>query len=173
MGVAGLVASLLAISPAHAQDIPVRELPAPAVDLGWSDSVSDVPLADLSGLWKFVEATSDPMVEVWRGRVVVYQISQQSDRIVMSFEPENGEPSVQEYRWDGSVNAFERGGAQVRERARWRNNGRALEIEGRWWPADDRSEVFRYTFVYTIDSNRRLLFRQIDEYGETAWHFSR
>ena len=158
---------------ALAQDGVVRELEPAADNLGWSAWVSDVPAVDLTGLWHFLESASDPMIEVWQGRAVAYEISQQTDRLVMSFRPENGEPSVQQYRWNGSVNAFARGGAEVRERAHWVSGGRVLEIEGRWWPADDRTTVTEYTFRYSLESARRLLFRQIDQYGETAWRFDR
>ena len=91
----------------------------------------------------------------------------------MSFRPEGAEPNVQQYRWDGTVNSFERGEAEVRERAHWKDGGRTLEVEGRWWPTEDRSAVFRYTFHYKLESPRRLLFRQINEHGETAWRFER
>ena len=170
---AAILAALCSTPPVAAQDVGARELPQAGPDLRWANELSDVPLVDLSGVWEFIEESSDPMVEVWRGREIHYEISQQNDRVVMNFVPENGEPNVQEYRWDGTVNAFLRGTAEVRERARWRDNGRTLEIEGRWWPADDRSQVFSYSFIYTVDSNRRLLFRQVDEYGETAWRFRR
>lgn len=158
---------------AHAQDNMVREFEPAGDGLEWSGSVSDVPSVDLTGLWQFVEATSDPMVEVWRGREIVYEVSQQTNRVVMSFRPKNGEPSVQEYRWDGTVNSFERANAEVRERAHWTDGGRTLEVEGRWWPTSDRSTIFRYTFRYSLESPRQLLFRQIDEYGETLWRFRR
>ncbi len=170
---AAIFALTLAATTADAQDVLVRELQPPADRLEWSAWVSDVPAVDLTGLWRFAPSSSDPMVEVWRGRAVEYEISQQTDRLVLSFRPENGEPNVQEYRWDGSVNSFERAGAEVRERAHWKDGGRTLEIEGRWWPTADRSAVTRYTFRYELESPRRLLFRQIDEYGETAWRFVR
>lgn len=158
---------------ALAQDVLVRELEPPGSDLEWSSWISDVPATDLTGLWHFVESSSDPMLEVWQGREILYEISQQMDRVVLSFRPENGEPRVQEYRWNGSVNSFDRAGAEVRERAHWTAGGRTLEVEGRWWPTDDRSTVFKYTFRYELESPRRLLFRQIDEHGETAWRFER
>ena len=158
---------------AEAQDVLVRELEPSSDGLEWSSWVSDVPLVDLTGQWRFVESSSDPMVEVWQGREIVYEISQQNDRLVMSFRPENGEPSVQEYRWNGSVNSFDRGGAEVRERGHWVAGGRAFEVEGRWWPTEDRSTIAKYTFRYQLESPRRLLFRQIDEYGETVWRFER
>ena len=156
-----------------AQDVLVRELEPPSDGLEWSSWVSDVPVVDLTGLWRFVESTSDPMVEVWRGREIIYEISQQIDRVVMTFRPESAEPNMQQYRWDGTVNSFERGEAEVRERAHWKDGGRTLEVEGRWWPTDDRSAVFRYTFHYKLESPRRLLFRPINEHGETAWRFER
>jgi len=158
---------------AHAQDLLVRELEPATDDLEWSSWVSDVPAVDLTGLWSFVESASDPMIEVWQGREIVYEISQQTNRLVMSFRPENGEPNVQEYYWNGNVNSFQRGGAEVRERAHWIAGGRTLEVEGRWWPTDDRSTIFEYTFQYRLESSRRLLFRQIDQYGETTWRFER
>jgi hypothetical protein len=91
----------------------------------------------------------------------------------MTFRPEGAEPNMQQYRWDGTVNSFERGEAEVRERVHWKDGGRTLEVEGRWWLTDDRSAVFRYTFHYKLESPRRLLFRQINEHGETAWRFER
>lgn len=172
-----LVATCLALGSlaphAAAQDVVVREAEEPPRDLGWSNWISDVPAADLTGLWQFLPATSDPMVDAWVGRRVAYEISQQTTRIVMTFRPENGEPNIQEYRWDGSVNAFRRGTAEVRERARWTDNGRTLEVEGRWWMQDDVDTVASYSFVYTLEANRQLVFKQVDEYGETTWRFSR
>ena len=168
-----VLALLTPVVDAQAQDALVRELEPPADDLEWSAWVSDVPMVDLTGLWRFVESSSDPMVEVWQGRKITYEISQQTNRVVMSFRPENGEPSVQEYRWNGAVNAFARADAEVRERAQWTDGGRTLEVEGRWWPTGDRSTISKYTFRYELESPRRLLFRQIDEYGETVWRFQR
>jgi len=114
-----------------AQDVMVRDLDGATTALGWSASVSDVPTIEMSGLWRFVPDRSDPMVEIWSECEVKYEISHQMDRIVMAFRPENGELNVQEYRWNGSVNSFRRGTAEVRERAFWTDRGRTLEIEGR------------------------------------------
>ncbi len=141
--------------------------------LEWTPWISDVPVVDMTGEWVFDSASSDPMVEVWRQREVVYQIDQQTDRIVFEFRPENGQRNVQTYRWAGSISEFQRGGAEVRERARWTERGRVLEVEGRWWAFDDLSTVRRYTFRYEVASFDMLVFTQGDEYGTTMWRFRR
>jgi len=158
---------------AHAQDVLLREMEPQTDGLEWSAWVSDVPVVDLTGLWRFVESSSDPMVTVWEGREIRYEISQQTNRVVLSLRPENGEPMVQEYLWNGSVNSFEKGGTEVRERAHWRDGGRTLEVEGRRWPADDRSKLVKYTMSYRLEAPRRLVLRLTDEHGETVWRFER
>ncbi|NKB89979.1 MAG: hypothetical protein GKS06_17335 [Acidobacteria bacterium] len=158
---------------ATGQDVVVRDLEATGPELDWTPWVSDVPNADLSGLWTFDDARSDPMVETWVDREVQYEISQQIDRIVMAFRPEDGEPNIQEYRWNGVVNSFRRDTTEVRERARWTESGRTLEVEGRRWLTTDTETIYRYSFRYKLESNRRLVLRQIDEHGETTWRFTR
>lgn len=145
----------------------------PAVSLDWSDAILEVPLVDLTGSWSFVEAESDPMVEAWRGREVQYLITQTPDRIVLDFRPAEGTRTLQGYRWDGSVVSFERDGTQVRERARWTDGGRVLEVEGRWWPIEDPSDLGRYTYRYRLEGPDRLVLAQSDPYGQTVWHFAR
>ncbi len=141
--------------------------------LEWTNWISDVPVVDMTGEWVFDTASSDPMVEVWREREVVYQIDQQLDRIVFEFRPENGQQNVQTYRWGGSISEFQRGDAEVRERARWTEGGRVLEVEGRWWTFDDLSTVRQYTFRYETTSFDMLVLTQGDEHGTTMWRFRR
>ena len=141
--------------------------------LEWTPWISDVPAVDMTGEWLFDAASSDPMVEIWRQREVVYGIDQQVDRIVFEFRPENGQQNVQTYRWRGAISEFERGGAEVRERARWADLGRVLEVEGRWWAFDDQSTVRRYTLRYEVTSGDDLVFTQGNEHGTTVWRFTR
>ncbi len=147
--------------------------PSERPPLEWTPWTSDVPVVDMTGEWLFDAAASDPMVEVWREREVVYRIDQQIDRIVFEFRPENGQQNVQTYRWANAVSEFERGNAEVRERAHWTDNGRVLEVEGRWWSFDDQSTVRRYTFRYEVTSGEVLVFTQGDEHGTTVWRFRR
>ena len=149
-----------------------EQLPEPP-PLEWTPWISDVPVVDMTGEWVFDAGSSDPMVEIWREREVLYRIDQQIDRIVFEFTPENGQQNVQTYRWGSAISEFERGGAEVRERARWTDRGRVLEIEGRWWSFDDRSTVRRYTFRYEVTSGDALAFTQGDEHGTTVWRFVR
>jgi hypothetical protein len=149
----------------------VSQEPAPAIE--WSDAVLEVPLADLSGSWLFVPGDSDPMVEDWRDREILYVITQVPDRIVLDFRPAGGSVSARGYRWDGSVVSLERDRTQIRERARWTDGGRVLEIEGRRWADDDPSEITSYLLRYRLDGPDRLIFVQADAYGETIWRFRR
>lgn len=142
-------------------------------DLHWDAEISEVPLVDLSGSWSFLADESDPMVEVWRGREILYVVTQSPDRIVLDFRPEDGRRNAQGYRWDGTIAAFERGDAQVRERARWTDGGRTLVVEGRWWDPTRTDDVNAYTFRYRLDGPDVLEFTQRDEYGETVWRFAR
>ncbi len=167
---AALTLSALATASAVAQE---QADPPERPPLEWTPWISDVPVVDMTGEWLFDAASSDPMVEVWRDREVSYRIDQQIDRIVFEFRPENGEQNVQTYRWAGSVSEFERGAAEVRERAHWTGNGRVLEVEGRWWSFDDQSTVRRYTFRYEFASGEVLVFTQGDEHGTTVWRFRR
>jgi hypothetical protein len=171
-----VAAAVLVVVPAGsalAQDVVVRGLEESEGRLNWTAWVSDVPTADLTGTWIFDAERSDPMVEVWREREVRYEINQQFDRIVVAFRPEGGEANVQTYRWDGSVNSFQRQDTEVRERARWIGQGRVLEVEGRWWPITDRDAVTAYRYEYRVGMDRTLSVRLIDEYGETTWRFRR
>ncbi len=161
---AALVAALLAGAAAGAQET--------APDPQWGAWISEVPTVDLSGRWVFDPEISDPMIEEWRGRRIEYRVRQSPATIVLEFLPEQGRGNTQVYRWDGSIAAFERGGRQVRERARWDNGGRTLRIEGRHWaPGDDTVE--RYEFIYRLESSSVLAFVQQDEFGQTVWRFRR
>ena len=157
-------------TPAGAQQ---QDNPAPVVDLDWTPWLSEFPQVDLTGTWVFDAATSDVMVEAWRDREVLYVVDQQMDRIVFDFSPEDGQRNVQGYRWNGSVSEFERGTAEVRERARWTGGGRIFEVEGRWWPTENTAEVTKYTFLYRLEGLDRLALTQRDEHGETVWRFHR
>ena len=141
-------------------------------ELNWSPRISDMPMTDLTGEWVFDSAGSDPMVEVWRDRRILYSIEQQPGYIRLEFRPENGRPNIRTYRWDGGVAKFERGEAEVRERGLWTDGGDAFEIEGRWWNFDDTATIHSYRFSYRVE--RALLeFSQSDEHGETVWRFRR
>lgn len=142
-------------------------------EMGWTPEISEVPLVDLSGSWRFAPRLSDPMVQQWRDVPVLYGIQQLSDRILLDFRPEGGRSNVQAYRWNGEVEDFERGQTEVRERARWTDGGRMLVIEGRWWDPDIPDELNAYTFRYRLDGPDRLVFVQENESGETVWVFER
>ncbi|HJO02551.1 MAG TPA: hypothetical protein QGG47_01100 [Acidobacteriota bacterium] len=92
---------------------------------------------------------------------------------MFEFRPENGQQNVQTYRWAGAVSEFQRADAEVRERARWTDRGRSLEVEGRWWAFDDVATVRRYTFRYEVASGDMLVLTQGDEHGTTTWRFRR
>lgn len=174
---AGVGALTVLLAATAAAATPVPEFPVGAQeqppDLAWAPGVSEVPLVDLSGTWVFLPDASDPMVEAWRDREIVYVITQATDRIVLDFRPEDGQRNLQGYRWDGSVSSFERGDAEVRERARWTDGGRTLMVEGRWWSPDDTGSITAYTFLYRLEGTNRLEFRQQDDQGETVWRFAR
>lgn len=177
----GLLVALLAVAPAATGDPSLQESQSqepqpgalPRADLEWpSPWLSDVPMVDLSGTWRFDPEGSDPMVEAWRGREVLYHVRQGSGRIVLVFAPEDGRSNRQVYRWDGSVSRFERGDASVAERARWTEGGRVLEVVGRWWLNEEESNVHAYRFTYALRGDR-LTFVQSDDSGTTSWHFQR
>lgn len=166
-----LLALGLLIAPAAGGQEADDEEPGPALE--WSPGVSDVPVVDLGGAYVFDPEESDPMVEAWRDRTVRYRVTQTPQRIVLEFRPEDADPNVRTYRWDGGVTEFNRGTAEVRERARWVEGGRVLEIEGRWWLPDDHEDLRSYTLRYRLDGPRSLVFTQIDAHGRTEWRFER
>lgn len=134
--------------------------------------ISEVPSVDLTGTWRFLPDRSDPMLETWRGEEVLYRIRQESGRIVLEFVPGGGRTNEQTYRWDGSTAEFERGETQVRERARWSQSGRTLEIVGRWWLNTEPTEIHEYTYRYRLERSL-LVFEQRDDSGTTTWRFRR
>lgn len=148
-----------------AQDNVVLESPGDA----W---ISDVPSVDFTGTWVFDPDSSDPMLETWAGREVVYEITQGPGNIVLEFRVEGGSANRQLYRWDGTVNRFERGGRQVEERARWTDAGRVLEVRGEHWDTTAPDDVTGYRFRYEL-SGDVLTFRQTDASGTTVWRFVR
>lgn len=161
----GAVLVVGAWSPAEAQDDVILDGPPDA----W---ISDVPTVDLSGTWVFDPDSSDPMLEGWEGRRVVYEITQALGRIVLEFRVEEGSTNRQSYRWDGTVKRFERGGRQVEERARWTDAGRVLEIHGKHWDSTAPEEATEYSFRYEL-SGDVLSFHQIGAAGRTVWRFVR
>lgn len=145
---------------------PDGQLPQPGA---W---VSDVPAVDLTGTWRFDPTASDPMLEAWRGRTVRYRIAQHPGRIDLEFVVEGGLSTRQTYRWDGSARRFQRGEAEVEERARWTDGGRTLEVVGRWWLPAEPEETHRYRFLYRAAADT-LTFTQEDDSGTTVWVFVR
>lgn len=140
---------------------------------GPSDAwISDVPAVDLSGTWVFDPESSDPMLEGWEGREVVYDISQGPGTIILEFRVEEGSTSRQAYRWDGTIRRFERGGRKVEERARWTEAGRVLEIQGKHWDPTAPEEVTEYGMRYEL-SGDVLSFIQTDAGGRILWRFTR
>ena len=124
------------------------------------------------GRWEFDPRSSDPMVEAWREGDVRYRIWQEASHVQMEFAPEAGDPMHQVYRWGPAVSEFQRGDAEVRERSRWIEGGRVLEVEGRWWPAATPSDVHRYRLRYRVASGV-LVLEQDDPFGTTVWRFRR
>lgn len=144
----------------------------PEVPLRWGEWVSEVPLRDLSGEWRFDAARSDPMIEEWRGRPIEYSIIQHPGRIELEFRPDDALPTRRVYAWNGSVVHTQRGDRQVRLRAGWQQGGRVLVIEGRHWTLADQT-VSEFELRYEIASGGLLALTQIDRYGETVWYFER
>jgi len=143
-------------------------------EMGWTPVVSELPLVDLSGSWRFLPRDSDPMVQQWRDAAVLYEIQQLADRILLDLHPdEDARSTARAYRWDGAVEEFENGSAEVRERAFWADGGRMLVIEGRWWDPAAPRELDAYTFRYSLDGPDRLVFVQENDSGETVWIFER
>jgi len=153
-------------TPANAQDDVGLEGPGDA----W---ISDVPAVELTGTWVFDPDSSDPMLESWEGREVVYEITQGAGNIILEFQVGGGSANRQAYRWDGTVKGFARGGRQVEERARWTDAGRVLEIYGKHWDPMAPEEVTEYWFRYEL-SGDVLTFTQTDASGgTTVWRFQR
>lgn len=144
----------------------------PEVPLRWGGWVSEVPLRDLSGEWRFDAARSDLMIEEWRGRPIQYSILQHPDRIELEFRPDDAVPTRRVYAWNGSVVHTQRGGREVRLRAGWQQGGRVLVIEGRHWTLADQT-VSEFEMRYEIAPGGRLALTQVDGYGETVWYFER
>lgn len=138
--------------------------------LEWASWISDVPLVDLSGKWIFDPDASDPMIEEWRDRVIHYTITQYSGHIELRFEPRDRGPTVQTYRWDGTVTRSQQGDFETRQRARWRDGGRTFFIEGRRWRYSD-TVATAYELVYRLAGVGTLVFTQRDDYGQTEWRF--
>lgn len=151
--------------------VPQESTGPPGLD--WPDPwISEVPLTDLSGSWKFDPRASDPMVEAWREGVVRYRIWQEASHVQMEFAPESGDPTHQVYRWGPTVSQFRRRDAEVRERSRWINGGRMLEVVGRWWTEGVRDDLHQYRLRYSISSGA-LVLEQVDPHGVTVWRFRR
>ena len=142
-------------------------------DLEWSDGLSEMPLVDLSGRWRFDPRRSDPLVAEWQEAELECFIYQQPDRIVLQFVPGKLEQRVLDYRWDGTLRSERRESTEVRERARWVDGGRALEIEGRWWLLQEEPVLRRYVHRYRAEGSRALVLTLEDEYGTTVWRFER
>lgn len=136
---------------------------------GW---LSDIPVVDLSGSWRFDPGSSDAMVAEWAGREIHYQIQQNPTHIVLDFEVEGGYSSQQRYRWDGTVRRSTRDSTVIEEIARWTEAGRALEVAGRWWLQDTPDEITTYRLRYEMRFDR-LTFVQTNATGTTVWRFVR
>lgn len=171
----GILLAMLAVGHPQSQDRQSQDLQQtpPRQDLEWPVPwISDVPMVDLSGTWRFDPRGSDPMLEAWKGREILYHIRQGSGLVVLEFVPEGGRSNRQVYRWDGSVSRFERGEDSVAERARWTDGGQVLEVAGRRWPNEDVEAVQAYRFTYSVQSGR-LTFVQHNGSGTTTWYFER
>ena len=142
-------------------------------ELAWPHPwLSEIPVVDLSGTWRFDPAISDPMVEVWRDREVLYRIEQHSGQMLMVFEPADGLVNRRLYRWGSETKSFNRDEVEVRERTRWIAAGRTFEVIGRWWPINDPRLLGSYRLLYEIASGM-LVVTQEDDHGETVWRFRR
>ena len=136
------------------------------------DWLTDMPAVELTGTWLFDPDTSDPMIDAWASSEIRYEINQQGAFIVLDFRVKDSESNTQSYRWDATIQRFERGGRQVEEAARWTDAGRMLEIVGRHWSAETPEERIEYRFTYTARNNV-LTFVQENESGTTVWRFAR
>lgn len=168
-----LMALLLTAGPAAtAQEGPVTIVEPDEVDLDWLPWISDVPTVDLSGTWEFVAQGSDPMLQAWSSRPVVYEVYQQLDRIVLRFRT-GGEIVLRNLTWTGAIVPRNEDGVAFRERTRWTDGGRTLEIEGRWWLPGEAPEPERYLYRFRLDGRDTLVVVQQDAYGATTWRFRR
>lgn len=141
--------------------------------MGWAEGLSDAPLVELSGTWRYVPRGSDPLIQEWEGVVLECRVSQQTDRIVVHFVPGDLDQRIVAYRWDGTLRSERRESTEIRERARWIHGGRTFEVEGRWWVLQEQPEVRRYVHRYRTDGSRALVLTLEDEFGTTSWHFER
>jgi hypothetical protein len=157
---------------AHAQEGPVTLVEPDEADLDWMPWISDVPTVDLSGTWVYEKRGSDPLPDAWRGAPVVYEIFQQLDRIVLRLRT-GGETVVQNLTWTGAIVPRNQQGMEIRERTRWADNGRTLEIDGRWWLPGETPEPQPFLYRYRLDGRDTLIVTQDDDYGSTTWRFRR
>ena len=134
------------------------------------DWFTDLPSVDLSGSWLFDATQSDPMLGEWADLEVRYVIDHQSAFIALEFRADSERANAQTYRWDGTIEEFERGDRQVQEAARWTRAGRRLEVAGRHWSPDDPEAVEHYRFTYEL-RGEVLTFVQESESGQTVWRF--
>lgn len=155
-----------------AQEGPVTLVEPSEIDLDWMPWISDVPIVDLSGTWVFVARGSDPMIEAWRDQTVVYEVYQQLDRIVVRFRT-GGEIVARNLTWTGAIVPRNEDGVEFRERTRWTDGGRTLEIEGRWWLPGEAPEPERYLYRFRLDGRDTLVVIQQDDHGTTTWRFVR
>jgi hypothetical protein len=136
------------------------------------DWFSDLPAVDLSGTWVFDPAQSDPMLAEWSEHEVRYEIRQESARIILDFRVGEAGINTQTYRWDGTIQRFERGDRQVQEAARWTDAGETLEVAGRHWSPLAPDERVHYRFAYSRRGDV-LTFVQENDAGRTRWAFVR
>ena len=181
---AGALALLCAgLVPALAQGLVGRHAPHPqrpqpqqgqlqGLEVWPVDWFSDLPALDLSGTWIFDAAQSDPMLPDWSEQEVRYEIRQESARIILEFRVGEAGVNTQVYRWDGTIQRFERGDRQVQEAARWSDAGRTLEVAGRHWSPLAPDERVHYRFEYSRRGDL-LTFVQENDAGRTRWAFVR
>lgn len=136
------------------------------------DWFSDLPSVDMTGTWVFDPSTSDPMLVVWQDRDVSYEINHQAAFIILEFKVRGAESNVQRYRWDGTIQQFERGGRLVEEAARWTDAGRTLQVAGRHWDPGEPDVRVEYRFSYRMRGDV-LEFVQENDTGNTVWRFRR
>jgi len=136
------------------------------------DWFSDLPAVDMTGTWLFDPESSDPLLSVWEGHEVKFEIQHQAAFIVLEFKVPGIRSDTQRYTWNGIVKRFERDGRQVEEAARWTNAGRMLEVVGRHWEPTTPEERFEYRLTYVMRGNE-LTFVQESGGGRTIWRFIR
>jgi hypothetical protein len=136
------------------------------------DWFSDLPAVDLTGTWTFDASRSDPMLSDWQDAEVSYEINQQAAFIILEFKVPGSQSNTQRYRWDGTIQRFERGGRVVEEAARWTEAGRTLQIAGRHWDPTEPEEREEYGFFYRMRGDE-LEFVQENASGRTVWRFRR